>query len=88
MNKCPNKKGLTVFYTHQCVFTDYYVNLEYQNISKEFNLPLEIVHIKSRDEISKVPSAFPIHNIYLDGEFLTHEIQTIKRFEKLMVKRT
>jgi len=81
------KKGLTVFYTHQCVFTDYYVNVEYQNIAKEFNLSLEIVHIKSRDEITKVPSAFPIHTIYLDGEFLTHEIQTVKRFEKLMAKR-
>lgn len=86
-NRVTGKKGLTVFYTHQCVFTDYYVNVEYQNISKEFSLPLEIIHIKSKDEITKVPSAFPIHNIYLDGEFLTHEIQTVKRFGKLMAKR-
>ena len=86
-NELPGEKGLTVFYTNQCVFTNYYVNVEYQNISKEFNLPLEIIHIKSREEITKVPSAFPIHNVYLDGEFLTHEILTVKRFKKLMAKQ-
>ena len=86
-NSLPGKKGLTVFYTNQCVFTDYYVNVEYQNIAKEFNLPLEIIHINSREDIIKIPSAFPIHNIYLDGEFLTHEIQTVKRFGKLMAKK-
>jgi hypothetical protein len=85
-NRVPGKKGLTVFYTNQCVFTDYYVNVEYRNISKEFNLPLEIIHIKSKDEIKNVPSAFPIHNIFLNGEFLTHEIQTVNRFGKLLTK--
>jgi hypothetical protein len=63
------------------------VNVEYQNISKTFNIPLEIIHLKSREDMKKVPGAFPIHNLYLDGEFLTHEIQTVKRFEKLMAKR-
>ena len=86
-NSLPGKKGLTVFYTNQCVFTDYYVNVEYQNIAKEFSLPLEIIHIKSREDIAKIPSAFPIHSIYLDGKFLTHEIQTVKRFGKLMAKK-
>jgi hypothetical protein len=61
--------------------------VEYQKISKEFDLPLEIIHIKSREDLQQLPSAFPIHNIYLDGEFLTHEIQPVKRFEKLMEKR-
>ena len=60
---------------------------EYQKIAKEFNLPLETIHIKSRDDLKKVPSAFPIHNMYLDGEILTTDIQTVKRFEKLMAKR-
>jgi len=86
-NGLSNKKGLCVFYTSQCVFTDYYVNVEYPKIANEFQLPLEIIQINGRDEIIKVPSAFPIHNIYLDGKFLTHEIQTLSRFKKLMAKK-
>ena len=86
-NRLENKKGLTVFYTNQCVFTDYYVNVEYRKIAEKFNLPLEIIYIKTKEELKKLPSAFPIHNIYLNGEFLTTDIQTVSRFEKLMSKR-
>jgi GNAT superfamily N-acetyltransferase len=82
-NRCRNNNGLTVFYTHQCPFTEYYVHAELKEIAKEYNLPLKIVKIVSMKEAHKIPSAFSHYNLFYKGKFLTHEILTKKKFQKL-----
>jgi ribosomal protein S18 acetylase RimI-like enzyme len=78
-----NEKGISVYFTAQCPFTDYYVNNEMVEISKKWNMPLNVHQITSVDEALNAPTAFPLYSVFVDGKFLTHEILTEKRFAKL-----
>lgn len=83
LDKVNNKNGLTVIYTNQCPFTEYYVNEELRTIADAYKIPLNIVKIKSIEEAQQIPSAFPIYSVFYKGNFLTHEILTQKKFDKL-----
>ena len=82
-NSVHNGKGIVAYYSPQCPYTDYYVNTELQKTADTFHLPLEIRKIESLADAKNAPTAFPLHSIFLHGKFLTHEILTSKRFEKL-----
>lgn len=86
-NTCKNKDGLTVIYTNQCPFTEYYVNTELREIAKAYELPLEIIKVTTKAEAQDIPSAFGIYCLFYNGEFLTHEILNRKKFDKLWSKR-
>ncbi|MCP4134915.1 MAG: GNAT family N-acetyltransferase [bacterium] len=76
-------KGLTVLYSNRCPFTEYYVNTELQEIADSYKLPLNIVKITSQKEAQKIPTANSIYNVFYNGEFLTHEILSKKKFDKI-----
>lgn len=82
-NTCKNDKGLSVFYSNQCPFTDYYVNTELNEIAKQYRIPIDIKHINTRKAALSNPSAFTIYSVFYKGKFFTHEILTKKRFDKL-----
>ncbi len=78
-----NNKGITVYFTRQCPFTDYYVKNEMVEIAKAYDKPLEVIEVSTPDEALQVPTAFPLYSVFVDGKFLSHEILTQKRFAKL-----
>ncbi|MFH1442050.1 MAG: GNAT family N-acetyltransferase [Candidatus Omnitrophota bacterium] len=82
-NICEDKKSLTVYYSDQCPFTDYYVNIELKEIAKNYGIPLKIIHIDTKEKAHAIPSAFGIHNVFYKGKFLTHELLTKKRFDNM-----
>lgn len=82
-NICNNKKGLTVYYSNQCPFTDYYVNTELKEIAKDYDIPLKTIHVDTEEKAHAIPSAFGIYNVFYKGKFLTHEMLTRKKFEKI-----
>ena len=82
-NKCINNNGLTVYYTNQCPFTDYYVNIELKNIADSYNIPLEIIRISSHEKAKNAPSAFCTYSLFYKGRFITHEIISKNKFEKI-----
>lgn len=84
--ECPPSEGLTVYYTNQCPFTEYYVHHELQAVADAHNLPLEIKKIDTLEKAKASPTPFPIYTIFYKGVFLTHEIMTLKRFDKLLPK--
>jgi ribosomal protein S18 acetylase RimI-like enzyme len=83
-NRAGRPDGLTVYFTNQCPFTEYYVNVELENIAKKHRLPLEIRKIDTLKKARANPSPFAIYSLYYRGEFLTHEIMTAKKFESIM----
>lgn len=85
-NRLDKSKGLVVYYTHQCPFTEYYVNVELVNIAKDYGLPLEIRKVNTLRKARGNPSPFTIFSLYYRGEFLTHEIVTAKKFDGIMKK--
>lgn len=46
---------------------------------------MNIIHIESRDQPQNAPYPFTTFALYHNGEFVTHEIQSVPKFEKLWI---
>lgn len=76
------KKGLTLYYSSQCPFTAKYVPL-LAAAAKERQIPLELIHFESAAQVKASPAVFSVFSLFYDGKFLTHEIQSEKKFAAL-----
>lgn len=76
-------KGITIYYTNQCPFTAKYVPILI-DIAKNRNVELKAVHILSREQAQSAPSPFTTFSLFCNGEFITHEILSEKKFEKFL----
>lgn len=75
--------GFTLYYTSQCPFTAKYVPL-LEQVAKARSAPFQAIHIETTEQAQIVPSPFTTFSLFYNGTFLTHEIQSEKRFEKIM----
>ncbi len=75
--------GFTLYYTSQCPFTAKYVPLLEQT-AKMRNVPFQAIHIETAKQAQSAPSPFTTFSLFYNGIFLTHEIQSEKKFEKIM----
>ncbi|MCP4440197.1 MAG: GNAT family N-acetyltransferase [Aureispira sp.] len=83
---CPNKEGLTVYYSNACPFTEYWVNTMMKGIAEKKGLSLEIHKTTTQAQAHQLPVPFFIHSVFYKGTFLAQEILTEKRFDKMMAK--
>lgn len=75
--------GFTLYYTSQCPFTAKYVPL-LEDIARSKNVPISVVHIDTKEAAQSCPSAFTAFALFYNGEFVTHEILSEKKFEKIL----
>lgn len=80
-------KGFTVYYNNQCPFTAKYVPLLEQTARKK-NVDFSAVHILTREQAQNAPAPFTAFSLFYNGDFITHEIQSEKKFEKLIDEKT
>jgi ribosomal protein S18 acetylase RimI-like enzyme len=80
------KKGLALYYTNQCPFTAKYVPL-LENMARLRGVDLTVTHIQSKDEAQNAPSPFTTFSLFYNGELVTHEILSEKKFEKILVSK-
>lgn len=78
--------GFVLYYTNQCPFTAKYVPL-LENMAKERGIALHVVHIQSREEAQNAPVPFTTFSLFYNGELVTHEILSEKKFEKILVNK-
>lgn len=78
--------GFTIYYTSQCPFTAKYVPV-LEDMANKRNAPFKAVHIVTREQAQNAPVPFTTFNLFYNGEFITHEIQSEKKFEKLLVEK-
>lgn len=79
-------KGFVLYYTDQCPFTAKYVPL-LENMAKERNAVFQTVHIRSREEAQNAPSPFTAFSLFYDGQLVTHEILSEKKFDKILASK-
>lgn len=75
--------GFAIYYTAQCPFTAKYVPL-LETVARAHGVPLSVVRITSREAAQGAPSPFTTFSLFYDGRFLTHEILSEKKFEKII----
>lgn len=70
-------------YSHQCPFHEDFVEIMLATV-RDMGLPAKKIRIDSLETARSVPYPTGLAGIYLNGQFLSYEITTAKRFEKML----
>ena len=84
LGTCPNKNGITAYYSNTCPFTDYYTNQLLREYAEKKNIPLTINHIKSKSDGQKMPIPWIINSVFYKGELVTLEMKVERHLDKLI----
>jgi hypothetical protein len=76
-------KGFVLYYTNQCPFTAKYVPL-LEKTAKERNAVFQVIHIQTKEEAQNAPTPFTTFSLFYDGQFVTHEILSEKKLDKIL----
>ena len=74
-----NEDGFVLYYTDQCPFTYYWVP-RVQEAANEHGIPLKTVHITDKETAQSLPPPVTTYALFRDGKFVTHAIQSDKKF--------
>ncbi len=77
--------GFVLYYTDQCPFTYYWVP-RVQETAAEHGIPLKVIHIESKGDAQSAPAPVTTYALFRDGKFVTHAIQSDKKFLALAGK--
>lgn len=75
--------GFCLYYTSQCPFTAKYVPL-LEAVARKKGAPWQSIHIRSTAEAQSAPSPFTTFSLFYNGAFVTHEILSEKKLEKII----
>lgn len=75
--------GFTLYYTNQCPFTAKYVP-ELEAIAKGNGLDFQAIHIVTKEQAQQAPLPFTTFALFYKDTFITHEILSEKKFEKII----
>ena len=79
-------EGFVLYYTNQCPFTAKYVPI-LEEMAKARNAVFQSVHIQTREDAQRCPSPFTTFSLFYDGQFVTHEILSEKKFDKILADK-
>lgn len=76
------EKGLVLYYSHQCPHTAKYAPL-IADMAKQRGLKLDMRKIETAQQAQNMPSPCTTYSLFYNGRFVTNEILSEKKFEKL-----
>ncbi len=79
-------QGFVLYYTNQCPFTAKYVPV-LERMAKERNAVFQAVHIQTKEEARNASSPFTTFSLFYDGQLVTHEILSEKKFDKILTDK-
>jgi len=87
--ECDNKKGLVVYYSNRCPFSEFHVTTSMTETAKNRNLPLEIIKLDTFDKAQSAPTPATIFSLYYEGKFITTDLSVCmdSRFDKVTGKK-
>ena len=79
-------EGFVLYYINQCPFTAKYVPI-LEEMAKARNTVFRSVHIQTREDAQNAPSPFTTFSLFFDGQLVTHEILSEKKFDKTLTNK-
>ena len=76
------EKGFVIYYTDQCPFTNYWV-ARVAAAAKDNNITLKTVKITDKETAQNAPAPSTTYALFKDGKFITHAVQSDKKFLNL-----
>jgi len=85
---CANNKGLVVYYSNRCPFSEYHVTTSLIETAAKRNIPLQVNKLETCEQAQNSPSPATIFSLFYNGQFITTDISICmdSRFDKLMSK--
>lgn len=78
-------KDITVFTTPQCPFVPTCLG-DLKIVAAELKLAVKVITLSSHEEICQAPSAFGTYGVFLNEDFVTHEMRNVKGYTKIFAK--
>lgn len=76
------EKGWVIYYTDQCPFTFYWVP-RVAECAAQYGISVKTVHVCDRETAQNMPVPVTTYALFRDGKYITHAIQSDKKFLKL-----
>ena len=77
------EKGYTLYYSAQCPFTAKYVPL-IEELARNKGIPFKTVKIETTKQAKEAPAPTTTYSLFYEGRFITNEIMSEQKFEKLV----
>ncbi len=77
------EQGFVLYYSNQCPFTAKYVPI-IEKIAHDKKIAFKAIKIESTEEAKMAPAPFVTYSLFYNGEFMTNEILSDKKFEKIV----
>ena len=86
MGECPNKDGLTVYYSNRCPFSEFHATTSLQETAKKRGIPLTIIKLETMEQGQSAPTPATIFSLFYNGHFVTTDISVCmdSRFDKIV----
>ncbi len=81
-------KGVTVYYSNRCPFTEFHINTSLVETCEKRNLSRTVVKLDSLEAAQNAPSPATIFSLFIDGRFITTDLSACmdSRFDKIVEK--
>ncbi|PWW83309.1 MULTISPECIES: N-acetyltransferase [Prosthecochloris] len=85
---CSIKKGIVVYYSNRCPYSECYVKEPLVETANKRNLPLKVIKLGTMEQAQSAPTPATIFSLFLDGKFITTDIGVCmdSRFDKIVGK--
>jgi GNAT superfamily N-acetyltransferase len=77
------EKGMVLFYSNQCPHTDKYAPLV-KELAGQRGLAVTLHKIETAEQAQNAPAPFTTYSFFYNGDLVTHEIFSEKRFTKFL----
>lgn len=81
-----SEKGFILYYCNQCPFTAEYVPM-LEEVAKNRNVPLKVIKFETTEQAQNAPAPFTSYSLFYNGDFITNDILSDKKFEKLLKEK-
>lgn len=77
------EKGMVLYYADQCPFANEYT-LKLMEIAQRRGVTVDVRKFETTEQAQNSPSPYPSYSFYYNGDFVTHEIFSEKKFEAFL----
>lgn len=78
-----DEDGFVLYYSHQCPYTAKYVPLV-EDVAKRRGIEFKSILFETTNQAQNAPAPFTSYSLFYNGKFITHEILSDKKFEKII----
>ncbi len=87
--KCPVNKGIVVYFSNRCPYSEYHVKESLTETAAKRHLPLKVIKLDTMEKAQSAPTPATIFSLFLNGKFVTTDISVCmdSRFDKIIGKQ-